>query len=327
MKQHSFGRLWPVSTLTLGGGGLGMLWGATTFEECVATVHDAVKAGINLLDLAPRYGDGKAELVVGEAFGGKLPAGLRVTSKCNLGNLPPDQVEGTLRQSIEASLKRLRLPRVDLFFLHSNIVPDQAFIGRAGADAAARMTPYATFVERARPAFERFVGEGLIGAWGITGIGQPDTLIKVLGEQPAPAAVQCIANLLDSPGGLKFFDGPPKPRAVIAAARAAGVGVMGIRAVQAGALTSAIDRELPADHAEVRDYARAAPFRALCAEIGVEPAVVAHRYALALDIDTLVLGVKNRRELAECVAAAQVGPLPADLIARIDKAVLRSGPA
>jgi aryl-alcohol dehydrogenase-like predicted oxidoreductase len=327
MKQHSFGRLWPVSTLTLGGGGLGMLWGATTFEECVATVHDAVKAGINLLDLAPRYGDGKAELVVGEAFAGKLPAGLRVTSKCNLGNLPPDQVEGTLRQSIEASLKRLRLPRLDLFFLHSNIVPDQAFIGRAGADAAARMTPYATFVDLVRPAFERFVGEGLIGAWGITGIGQPDTLIKVLGEQPAPAAVQCIANLLDSPGGLKFFDGPSKPRAVIAAARAAGVGVMGIRAVQAGALTSAIDRELPADHAEVRDYARAAPFRAICAEIGIEPAVVAHRYALALDIDTLVLGVKNRRELAECVAAAQAGPLPADLIARIDKAVLRSGPA
>ena len=30
------------------GGGLGMLWGATTFEECVATVHEAVAAGINL---------------------------------------------------------------------------------------------------------------------------------------------------------------------------------------------------------------------------------------------------------------------------------------
>jgi aryl-alcohol dehydrogenase-like predicted oxidoreductase len=77
----------------------------------------------------------------------------------------------------------------------------------------------------------------------------------------------------------------------------------------------------------VRDYARAAPFRAICAEIGANPAVVAHRYALALDIDTLVLGVKNRRELADCVAAAEAGPLPADLIARIDKAVLRSDPA
>jgi len=69
MQQHSFGRLPPVSRLTLGGGGLGMLWGATTFDECVATVKAAVDAGITLLDLAPRYGDGKAESVVGAAFG------------------------------------------------------------------------------------------------------------------------------------------------------------------------------------------------------------------------------------------------------------------
>ena len=75
MQQRPFGSLPPVSALTLGGGGLGMLWGPTTFEECVATVHAAVAAGINLLDLAPRYGDGKAEEVVGEAFAGRLPAG------------------------------------------------------------------------------------------------------------------------------------------------------------------------------------------------------------------------------------------------------------
>jgi aryl-alcohol dehydrogenase-like predicted oxidoreductase len=321
MQQHSFGALPPVSTVTLGGGGLGMLWGKTTVEECIATVHDAVAAGITLLDLAPRYGDGKAELVVGEAFAGKLPAGVRVTSKCNLGNAAPERVESILRQSIEASLQRLRLARLDLFFLHSNVVPDQDFIDRAASDAAVRMTPYATFVDRVRPAFERFVAEGLIGAWGLTGIGQPDTIIKLLGERPAPAAVQCIANLLDSPGGLKFFAGPAKPRAVIAAARAAGVGVMGIRAVQAGALTAAIDRPLPADHAEVRDYRLAAPFRAICAELGANPAVIAHRYALSLDIDTLVLGVKNRHELAECVAAAEAGPLPDDPMGRIDAAM------
>jgi aryl-alcohol dehydrogenase-like predicted oxidoreductase len=49
-----------------------MLWGPTTFDECVATVLDAVAAGINLIDLAPRYGDGKAEEVVGDAFTGQL---------------------------------------------------------------------------------------------------------------------------------------------------------------------------------------------------------------------------------------------------------------
>ena len=173
--------------------------------------------------------------------------------------------------------------------------------------------------------FERFVAEGLIGAWGLTGIGHPDTIIRVLGEHPAPAAVQCIANLLDSPGGLKFFDGPAKPRKIIAAARANGVGVMGIRAVQAGALTAAIDRDLAPNHPEVLDYARAAGFRRLCAEVGANPAVIAHRYALSLDIDTLVLGVKNRQELAECVAAAEAGPLTSEMIARIDASVAAPG--
>src|SRR3954468_13389745 len=81
------------------------------------------------------------------------------------------------------------------------------------------------------------------------------------------------------------------------------VGVMGIRAVQAGALTAAIDRPLPTDHPEVRDYERAAGFRRLAAELGEDSAILAHRYALSLDVDTLVLGVKNRQELAGCVAA------------------------
>jgi len=45
VRQNSFGRLPPVSTLTLGGGGIGMVWGETSFEECVATVHAAVAPG------------------------------------------------------------------------------------------------------------------------------------------------------------------------------------------------------------------------------------------------------------------------------------------
>ena len=322
MKLHPFGSLFPVSTLTLGGGGLGMLWGQTTAEECIATVHAAVAAGINLLDLAPRYGDGKAERVVGDAFGGRLPQGLHITSKCNLGNPAPDRVESVLRQSIETSLRLLQVDKLDLFFLHSNLVPDGHPMWNA-ADVS-RFTSVSLFRSQVRPAFEKLQAEGLIGAWGLTGIGHPDAIIEALAEDPKPAAVQCIANLLDSPGGLKFYDGPAKPRDVMAAARANGVGVMGIRAVQAGALTAAIDRELPDDHAEVKDFARAAGFRTLCAEIGEDPAIVAHRYALGLPIDTLVLGVKNRTELAGCVAAAEAGRLPAELVSRIDATVVRS---
>jgi len=146
MQQHSFGKLRPVSALTLGGGGIGMVWGETTFDECVATVHAAIVAGITLIDLAPRYGDGKAEQVVGEAFNGRLPDGVRVTSKCNLGNASPEEVAPVLRQSIEGSLGRLRLSRLDLFFLHSNVVPDADHIGRSRPDDAL------CYFRRTRPA-------------------------------------------------------------------------------------------------------------------------------------------------------------------------------
>src|SRR5271154_7410979 len=84
MQQKQLGKLWPVSALTLGGGGLGMVWGETTFDECVATARAAVEAGIDPLDLAPSYGNGKAEEGVGADFDGKLPDGVRITSKCNL---------------------------------------------------------------------------------------------------------------------------------------------------------------------------------------------------------------------------------------------------
>ena len=57
------------------------------------------------------------------------------------------------------------------------------------------------------------------------------------------------------------------------------------------------------------------------------PAFLAHRYALSLPVDTVVLGVKNRRELAECLTAAEAGPLPAHLIARVDQSVDRTSQA
>ncbi|HZZ34546.1 MAG TPA: aldo/keto reductase, partial [Caulobacteraceae bacterium] len=95
-------------------------------------------------------------------------------------------------------------------------------------------------------------------------------------------------------------------------------------AVQAGALTEAIDRDLPPEHAEMRDYERAAPYRALCREIGQDPAVIAHRYALSMDgVDTVILGVKNRAELQQCLDAEAAGPLEPALMARIDGLGLR----
>ena len=166
--------------------------------------------------------------------------------------------------------------------------------------------------------------EGLIGAWGITGIGAPAAIHDAIALPDKPDVIQAITNLLDSAGGIRSFAEPANPRAIIAAAKAAGCGVMGIRAVQAGALTAAIDRAVKASHPEAADYARAAPFRDLCREIGEDPAIVAHRYALSMPgVDMVVLGVKNRTELRGCLAAEAAGMLEPELMARIDGLGLR----
>lgn len=109
---------------------------------------------------------------------------------------------------------------------------------------------------------------------------------------------------------MRRFEGDFDANEVIDVASAAGVGVMGIRAVQAGALTSAIGRDLPHDHPESEDYRRAAPFRTLAQELGESPASLTHRYALSMPgVPTVVLGVKNRTELMECLDAEAKGQL------------------
>ena len=316
METRPFGKLGKITCLTLGGGGIGQVWGSTCRDEAIATVKDAVDAGITFLDVAPAYGKGEAELVIGAAFDGRLPDGVRLSTKCMLGNPPREEVRSRLERSLDQSLARTRLKRVDLFFLHGQIVPDAT---------AARGTPRRLFVEAVRPALEQLVAQGRIGAWGISGIGVPTAILETIREDPPPAAVQAVANLLDSVGAMRLFDEPARPREIIAAAVRRGLAVMGIRAVQAGALTDAFDRELPADHPEMVDYRRAAAFRSLAKEVGESAAALAHRYALSVPgVATVVLGVKNRAELRECLEAADRGPLDPALTARIDAAVGRS---
>ncbi|MBS0473153.1 MAG: aldo/keto reductase [Proteobacteria bacterium] len=322
MKKNSFGPLGTVSALTLGGGGIGQGWGETSREECVATIKAAMDAGIDLLDTAPMYRN--CEAIVGETFNGRLPAGLRVTSKCALGTPAPSAVEATLTSSIEASLKAMRLDHVDIFFLHSNICDDD-YVYAIRPDMQDNFaTRWSVYAELVIPTFEKLKAAGKIRSWGITASGVPDTIIRALQHDMKPAFAQVVTNLLDSAGSLRRYADPARPRDILKTAKEQGVRVLGIRAVQAGALTATVDRELSANNPDRKDYERAAPFRALCRELGEDPAVLAHRYALSMPgVDTLILGVKNRAELAQCVEGEAKGPLDPALMARIDDLGLR----
>lgn len=322
MRTTTLGPLADVSRLTLGGGGLGGVWGSTQHDEAVATVRQAVDEGINLIDLAPIYGDSLA--IVAEAFGGPPPSHVRITSKVLLGTPAPGEARTRLISSLDESLRALRLERIDVFFLHSNICPD----GYVYASGASRQSQFATswsiYENDVIPTLAKLKSDGRIGAWGITGVGTPKCIEQALQHAIRPDVIQIVSNLLDSAGGMKRYNEPHRPRHMMALAKARGVGVMGIRAVQAGALTRQLDRDVDKDSAEAKDYLRAAPFRALCDQLGKDPADVAHRYALTMpNVDTVVLGVKNRAELGAALKLEQAGPLSAEALIQIDGLLLR----
>ena len=317
MRTATLGSLGEVSRLTLGGGGIGQIWGEVSHDEAIATLTAALDAGITVLDTAPMYG--ACETNIGEAFGGRLPAGVKITTKHQLGTPARGETAARLEASLDATLKAMRLDRVDLFFLHSNLHADGFDYAHGNPNRDAFSTAMSVYLDEVVPAFEALKAAGRIGAWGITGIGVPTAVHTALAHDPKPDVVQAITNLMDSPGALKRYAEPAQPRELAAAARARGIGVMGIRAVQAGALTLQVDRDLRPNSPDRADYDRAESFRALCIRWREDPAVVAHRYALSMpNIDTVVLGVKNRDELLQCVEAEAAGPLDAAQMAEID---------
>jgi aryl-alcohol dehydrogenase-like predicted oxidoreductase len=78
--------------------------------DCVATVHRALEAGLNLIDTAPGYETGYSEEIVGTALRGRR-AGVFVIDKV-------DELDQPVAPQIDASLKRLGLDYTDLFAFH-----------------------------------------------------------------------------------------------------------------------------------------------------------------------------------------------------------------
>src|SRR6267378_6426905 len=191
-------------------------------------------------------------------FDGVVPDGVRITTKCQVGEPSVGTAAVKLEESLDASLDAMRLDHVDVYFLHTNICDDDFVYAHRNDQRASFATPWSQYVDEVVPAFEDLKRRGRIGAWGITGTGVPGTIIKALEHDVQPSVVQAIANLLDSPGGLRRYSEAPRPRAIIAAAKSHDVGVMGIRAVQAGALTARFEREVRGSHPDAVDYEKAA---------------------------------------------------------------------
>ena len=322
MHFRNFKPFSKVSALTLGGGGIGQVWGETTKEEAIQTVHSALDHGINHFDVAPMYGKGEAERVVGESLNGKKKDNLFFTTKCQLGTLPEDEVYDKLNSSLTKSLDNMKLNKVNLYLLHSQLIEDNYKLFKFDELREKSTTTLSCFFNSVIPAFERLIKEGKIDHWGIGGLGQEEAIIKALAYNHPPSAVQCVVNPLNSAGAIGYVSEVFNPKAILLECQQRDIPILAIRAVQAGALTSSMDR-LPHssgfDQSDFQDFEKAKSFRDLAHDWGESPASLAHRYALsAAGVASVILGVKNRKELNECVEAEVKGILSKTEIQQID---------
>lgn len=306
MRTRRLGRTGlAVSELAFGGGWVGGILVHAEEDTRRAALAAAFEAGIDFIDTAPSYGDGESEAALGRLLPDIGKPHILAT-KARLELAGSDNIAGQIERGMAASLKRLRRDSVDIYQLHNPI----------GAATDSVHVAADLVIGEVADAFDRLRAQGLTRFIGITALGQAPAVRRVIESRRFDTA-QVYYNMLNPSAGMAM---PPAWRGhdfsgVIAACRAADVGVLNIRAFAAGAIASdrRHGREIPiVEDADIETEARraAAALRALGGDYGTR-AQAAVRFALANpDIGTVAVGMAEPRHLDEAIAAAELGPLP-----------------
>jgi aryl-alcohol dehydrogenase-like predicted oxidoreductase len=106
----------------IGGSGWAFAWGAQDDRDSIAAIHEALDAGINWIDTAAVYGLGHSEEVVARALDGVRQRPY-VFTKCGMVWDQHREIDfrlkaASVRRECEASLRRLKVERVDLYQIH-----------------------------------------------------------------------------------------------------------------------------------------------------------------------------------------------------------------
>src|SRR5207237_3210693 len=121
MKYRPLGRTgWKVSEISFGAWAIGGFWGKVSDEDAMKTLHKAIECGVNFIDTADVYGDGRSERLIAQ-LKKKRKDQIIVATKAGR-KLPEQTVEGYGRENltrwIENSLQNLSTDSLDLLQLH-----------------------------------------------------------------------------------------------------------------------------------------------------------------------------------------------------------------
>jgi len=316
MKYRAFGRSGiQVSEIIFGAGAVGGILVHKDDATKREAILRALAGGINWFDTAAQYGNGRSE----ESLGRLLPeAGATpyLSTKFNLDVENLKDIPAQIEERFRASLARLKRSSVDLLQLHNRIGPRpggrvltaEQILGRNGvADG-----------------LDRLREKGLIGHMGITAIGEAASVCEVIGSGRFDSA-QVYYNLLNPSAGRSMpgawtgqnFGG------VMEACRIRNVAVMAIRIFAAGIIATdeRTGREsiLTSDTSVAGDERKTkAVFDAIGTGHGTR-AQVALRFVLSNpDISAAVIGSAELHHIDEALQAAEMGPLPPHVLARLE---------
>jgi aryl-alcohol dehydrogenase-like predicted oxidoreductase len=326
MQLRIFGRTGlQLSVLGFGCGAVGGLMVRGDAGDQERTIARAIAAGVNYFDTAVQYGDGQSETNLGRVLQKLKPAHVAVGTKVRL---PPGEfgrIDEAIRTSLESSLARLRLDRVDILHLHNPITENGG-----GPALSVRQV-----LDEVAPAFERLRQQGKIRFLGITALGETAALHRVIDARVFDSA-QVVYNMLNpsAAGELPARYPAQDYGRLFDHTEASGVGVVGIRVLAGGALSGSPARHPIAGPAPEpigsamsydADIDRARRLMPLIEQgFAASLTEAATRFALSHPaMGTILVGMATPQQFEDALTAAEKGPLPQAALDRLSE--LREG--
>lgn len=324
MKYRNFGATGiEVSELVFGGGAVGGLLINQDDETRLAAIIRAMEAGINWIDTAPSYGQGRSEEALGWLLE-EISEEPYISTKFSIDTRDLSDIPGQIEESLEASLKRLVCDSVTLLQLHNRI----------GAETKGRVIAVSEILRKGGvlDSLKRLKDQGMIRHFGITALGETPGIIEVI-ESGRVDSAQVYYNLLNPSAGMTTpanwevfaFSG------ILDACEKHGVAAMCIRVFSAGVIAtdSRTGRERPlteGDTVESEEAKARAVFSSLGKDYGTR-AQTAIRFALAQKkLACVIFGLAELDHLEEALNAQEKGPLPEAGLNRLEAVYEKGAP-
>jgi aryl-alcohol dehydrogenase-like predicted oxidoreductase len=319
IPRRSLGRTkLEVPSCSLGCGPIPQLMTGQRNERQVALLERALQQGIDWLDTAATYGDGSSEKNLGWSLAQLDGAQrMRVATKVRLMPDQLDDIATAVRASVERSLENLGIEKIVLLQLHNSITAERG-------DEPTSLTPDDILADGGiLSAIRQLQDEGLVGWIGLTGLGQPAAIKRVVLSGQFDT-IQVPYSLVNSTAGRAAgagFDEADYGELIEPCAEQ-GMGVFVIRVFAGGALLghppaphTYTTRFFPIDLYE-RDLARADRVRQNLA--GDEMDEVALRFALFHpQVNSAIVGMSEPEHVDRALVACEKGPLPDEHVERL----------